>query len=297
MYFITTSIALLVAAIESVSYWGFIANNFSLPSYFYYLVNVVVIWYRPVPRLPRLLLVLAKLGLILATSILLILAYLEVTHYPNYVYTVTHINLTTLQVFVGLLAIHAFILVLPNHLDRKRRLIFGSAIGILVSMGSFGIGKTAAFLLNSYHAIAPAPTLSYEEKLTRAYPGLYPALEVVNKLTPPDSTIIIPPQGNPWEFEGNAAIVRYFIYPRKPINSDFSDIEQLKKMYTKIYVLIAKGSWHELTNPAGYYWPKIPIPANRIWEINPSTKSATLHERPYDPKTDTWDWGLIEVKQ
>jgi hypothetical protein len=42
-------------------------------------------------------------------------------------------------------------------------------------------------------------------------------------------------------------------------------------------------------------WPKSKVKADRIWQFDLNNNHTTEYLRDYDPSTDQWDWGLIEV--
>jgi hypothetical protein len=127
--------------------------------------------------------------------------------------------------------------------------------------------------------------------MTKAYPGFYPAIMRVKQLTPDDATVLIPPQGNPWEIEGNSAMVAYFLYPRKVHNLDPQSIPSLGD---NTYILISKGSWKR-SGEVDYGWPKVKVNATKLWEIDQNGHTINAFSDNYDPQIHTWDWGLIEV--
>jgi hypothetical protein len=140
--------------------------------------------------------------------------------------------------------------------------------------------------------IAAHPFATYAQKMEMAYPGFYPAMQAVDVLTPPDATILIPPQAHPWEEEGNGAMVTYFVYPRHVANYDPTNHNELLHPHT--YILIAQGAWKSFpADPSG--WPKVPVRADKLIKIDLKTHTNVTYNRNYDPTTDQWDWGLIEV--
>ena len=180
-----------------------------------------------------------------------------------------------------------------SHDQSDRLLKFGRSI-LLTSLGLVsvhGFGLTAAYLSKQIGVIVSQPSASYEDKLVRAYGGFYPAMRFVTELTPDDALILIPPQANPWEVEGNAPMVTYYLYPRKVQNMT----DQMPATDRPVYALIAHGSWPK-TGETDYGWPKINISSSRIWRFESSSHALEEFSREYNPVTDKWDWGLIEVK-
>lgn len=285
IYFIFFCLSILTSGAEAVTYFGFFVKHFYFSPYFIYIASILT---ALLPRrVPKFISILYPYIIILLTLAYFVFIFLEVTHYPNYIFTHFHVNPLTFQLFVSVAWIHYLI---QKNLSLSKTLI----IATLIYIGVDGAGRSIALLRNELRAIIHEPFLTYDQKMSREYWGFVPAIKEVVRLTPKNATILIPPQGNPWEVEGNGAMVRYFIYPRKLMNL-LPDFTSLPNTTGPTYVLIAKGSWPSVTNPAGYGWPKIKIDSNQIWHIDLSTGVNYSYNRSYDPSIDKWDWGLIEV--
>ncbi len=282
IYLISIIIAIGIAALEAISYPGFVAKHIFVSAQLFYFLSLIfsLTKYNYSKKI--------KTGLfifICSISVLYtVLIFMEKASYPNYVYTITHINLLTLLYLVSFSWFHY--LRINNYHILKSMLIAS-----LIYIGADGVGNTLEIMFRELRRITSNPFATYEQKMTIAYPGFYPAMKEVVKLTPPDSTILIPPQGHPWEQEGNGAMVTYFIYPRKAINFIPRNGGQLK---SKTYILIANGSWR-LKTATDFGWPKISIKSNKIIQIDLVNHNNITYNRSYDPNTDRWDWGLIEV--
>jgi len=281
-------ITLGASFLESVSYIGFVDKHFILPAYTWYVLSVVTaLVYRSANFH------IAKwLKLLSWSSILIYIIFTisEVLTYPNYIFTVLHINLQALQIFVLLVSFHWLVsqyYLLNTTLRLAKSLIFSA----LIFVATEGIGLSIAFLIKGLIPIIKHPNATYEDQLYNTHGGFYPAIQLIIQLTPANSLILIPPQGNPWEVEGNAPIVTYFLYPRQVKNLETTIPETNKP----IYALIAKGSWPR-TSSVDYGWPKVPINARQIWQFDTTNHTFTTYMRNYSPQTDQWDWGLIEVK-
>jgi hypothetical protein len=225
-----------------------------------------------------------KIAAIITSVTYLVLIFAETATYPNFVFSTTHINPFTFQLFLGLLWFH-FLIIKKYHFAKSL------LIAALMFVAIDGAGRTLAIAYKGLSQMIRAPFATYADKMSATYPGFYPAMQVVKTLTPDDATIYIPPQGNPWEIEGNVAMVTYFLYPRKVINLDPTTVSTLPP---KSYLLIAKGSWQRI-GEVDYGWPKIPVTASRIWEIDTVNNKINNYSRDYDPGQDKWNWGLIEV--
>jgi len=283
IYLLSIIIALGVAAIEAVSFSGFVAKHIGISAQLFYLVSLLLSFTKyEYSKLIK------SISFILSCSlggIYIVLIFLEKANYPNFIYTKTHINLLTFLFLVAFTWFHY--LKISKH-DFLKSMLIAS----LIYIGADGVGQTMEIMFRELRRIAGNPFATYEQKMEIAYPGFYSAMKEVVRLTPADATILIPPQGHPWEQEGNGAMVTYFIYPRKAINFNPEDPSQLKP---KSYILIAKGSWKSFpSDPSG--WPKGPIKADKIIQIDLANQTNQVYNRSYSPETDKWDWGLIEVK-
>lgn len=285
IYLFLFFLSILTSGVEAVTYFGFFVKHFHFSPYYIYLASILA---ALLPRrVPKFVSLFFPPAIILLTLTYFVFIFLEVTHYPNYIFTRFHVNPLAFQLFLSITWIHYLI---QKKLSLSKILIIAS----LIYIGVDGAARTLALLRNELTLIIREPFLTYDQKMSREYWGFYSAMKEVVRLTPADATLLIPPQGNPWEVEGNGAMVRYFIYPRKLMNLA-PDFTTLPKVAGPTYVLIARGSWPSVTNPAGYGWPKIKLDAKQIWHIDLSTGINYSYNRPYDPNSDQWNWGLIEV--
>lgn len=283
IYLLFLIISLGMAGLEAFSYPGFVVNHLGISSYVFYILSVVFSSKRI--KIPKILNSLFLIFGWLIAVIYIVLVFLEKVKYPNYVYTITHLNLLTFLFLVGFTWFHILRL-------KQLGLIKSLLIACLIYVGIDGAGRTLAVITNNLDRVRHSFFATYDQKMAQSYPGFYPAMQEVIKLTPSDATLLIPPQGNPWEVEGNAAMVTYFVYPRKVRNLDPNE---LTKAFPKnTYMLIAKGSW-ERKGDTDYGWPKGSVKANHIWQIDLVSHANYEYKRNYNPETDKWDWGIIEV--
>lgn len=282
-------IVLSIAALETVSYPGFLLKNGHLSAYYVYAIFLLLI---PFLRLPKLLSrSFYNLCIILTTSSLIILEALEASHYPNYVFTLTHINIIGLEIFVFLTTALFVSLHLPK-LKYINNFLVAISIGILLSVSGRSAGRTIGFICGKLATILSAPTATYATKMEAAYPGFYTAMQSVKTIVPENGSLVIPPQGNPWEVEGNPAMVRYFLFPRKIIPS-YIDKQLPDITSEETYILIAKGSWVK-RGDVDYGWPKVPVKAYKLWQFRELDDPLAI-DRDYNPQTDKWEWGLIKL--
>lgn len=283
IYLITTFIALSWSAIESVSYLGFFYSHLHVHSFFIYFLSIILsLSYKD--KLKAYASRAMVLGYVLGIGYF-ILIFLESVSYPNFVFTHFHINPLTFQIFVSLAWFHILII---NKENFSKSLL----IALLIFVAIDGAGRTTGYAYKGIKDMIKDPFATYDQKMSKAYPGFYPAMLAVKSITPNEATILIPPQGNPWEVEGNAAMVTYFLYPRHVINLN---VDTISSIPDHTFILIAKGSWPRV-GEMDYGWPKVPVSAFNIWEIDTKSGITNSYLRNYNPDTDKWDWGLIEVK-
>lgn len=221
------------------------------------------------------------------TLVCFVLLFFESVPYLKFIVASLHVNTI---VFQWLLLITWIPLLLSSGFFNLKLLI----ITLLLCIVGESTAKTSLSIYRELKNIVANPFLTYDQKMSLTYKGFYPAMKEVVRLTPADSTIIIPPQRNPWEIEGHTGMVEYFIYPRQAINMSL-EAKSIPKDDGKIYALIARGSW-ERTGTVDYGWPKIPLKAKHMWQIDTGQNTTTEVSGDYDPEQNKWNWGLIEVK-
>lgn len=125
------------------------------------------------------------------------------------------------------------------------------------------------------------------------YGWIWPYSQFINKYSPEDTVIVIPPQSVVWKMEGNPDYLRWFIYPRKAVGlaSDNTIPEKAD------YALISIGECGE--GDCG--WPKISIPEEKIKRIiliDRETEDETIIENSgYELDKDKYQWGIIELRK
>lgn len=285
IYYLVLALALISASLESISYFGFIENKIGISSLFIYLLSFVLsIYYKKTFKIKRNYL---KLAIISISLIYTILIALETYFYPNYIYSHLHINPGVAQFALALLSYHTL---MHFKLNWQKAFLIASLIYVFVDGG----GRTLGLAVRGLSRFASDPTATYSTKLSRVYPGFYETMQEIVRLTPTNATIFIPPQSNPWELEGNGAMVRYFVYPREVKN--LGDDLFVPKVAGPAYVLIAKGSAKQRLTAYDYGWPKSTWTGKNVWRLNDQKQLELQPESTYiyDPD-NLWSWGLIEV--
>lgn len=240
-----------------------------------------------------------------------ILNSLESFNFPNYVFSTYHLHLSVLEKILILnviLSVFSFKLIISK--------LFLKEINIKISYDSavemlFVISVSWIFLLHSWSfvkyvsniSVSYSATLNYsnEEKLVYQLGGnelsgwVYTYGEFINRNTPEDAAIIIPPQMESWQMEGNPWYFRWFVYPRKLLSTQ--EIVQPFPDEGR-YILIAHGAW--VWGATQYVWPRVSIPADEIESITyidrATQQETTVTNQPYTP-SEKETWGIIKLKR
>lgn len=281
--------ALLVSLLESVTYYGFFAKFTFLPSWLVYLLSLIILLsirhhLSNFPDIKRLLFV----TLIVSSITLIIVTTIEALTYPNFIFSTIHLNLHTFPYFVLLLLSYYIIYTTKPEtklIELFSQLLLVTGISLYLYLN---VPKVISGIYSGLTEIINYPAATYDEKMYKRYGDFYYAMKNVVDLTPENAVVAIPPQENPWLTEGNGAMVNYFLYPRKVVHIDQNEVD-----IKPTHFLIAKGSWN-VEDKNKYGWPKEEVNAHRVWEFH-NDSTYTQYERDYNPTTDTWNWGLIEV--
>jgi hypothetical protein len=156
------------------------------------------------------------------------------------------------------------------------------------------ISLVAQSTLEYYSYLVTHPFANYKEKLTYKVSD-YPYYAFVNELTPPDATILVPPQESPWLTSGNVGYIRNFLYPRKLLQGTYQTAPIPSGTQ---YVLIARGEW-PVNDLERYGWPKATISAQHIWYFDQNTRQHfEADTKTFDPNApeNKERWGLIQLQ-
>jgi len=111
---------------------------------------------------------------------------------------------------------------------------------------------------------------------------------------PEDASIFIPPQNDVWAQEGNPYYFRWFVYPRKMVQS--SDAYALLPEAAR-FILVSNGGW----NGGDSGWPKIHVPEKNIKTVflidRYSLKERTVTAHDYYTSLAPTEWGVIELNK
>ncbi len=327
--YVTTNLLLFL---ETVTYRGFVAKYLFIDARIFFYLTIGVMFFLSAREIflhakpaktaeaTRFVITANRLMLIPMLLIYYFLITLEVSNYPNYIYSHFHINPENLLRIVVLnIVIFMIELARTGKISSEINVLlhkwFGMRVGKIVFVQIAFFASCCLFLIPNMQYVLNAIYLnsirtiqslgeSYDQKMVLALGGakftgwIYTYSLFLKKNTAENAIIFIPPQTEPWDMEGNQYYFRWFIYPRNIVTSQEIDAPIPDEAQ---YVLIADGAWVWGEQKYGFGWPRISIPAekiHRILLIDRNTDQVT-------EKKDTayaWDknahlWGLIELKK
>jgi hypothetical protein len=232
------------------------------------------------------------------------LQVLENINYPNYVFTVLHLqpqNLFYVVIFSGLLVvINGFRKELKNLLvqlfSKKDKTYFKLSKFIIISLFFyFLINNSVATVdraLTGNINILSNLSDDYDSKMGARWGSLYDYMLFVDKHTVDGSVIVIPPQESPWLDIGNGGLINYFVYPKTVVGGLYDALPDT----SYDYVLIARGNW-PTESVERYGWPKVFVKAEKIWYFDYETQQIEEFYGDYYPEDEKNKnaWGLIKV--
>jgi hypothetical protein len=134
----------------------------------------------------------------------------------------------------------------------------------------------------------------FDFMMNMKYGNYYEYLNFVKSIADTQSSILLPPQKNPWQFEGNQRLARYFLYPRTLYSAHENNNPE-----NVDYIEIAWGS----TNfpPKGddtYGWPRENINADKVYIYDFDSNKYQTYDEDYDPNKflKPGVYGLIKTK-
>lgn len=323
------TIILAASIIESVSYTGIFAKYYHVSLFLFIFLGVIsailfvldnisvvsrkIVVLRKVKQSSDIFFTINRLLLLVLVIVYALLSSIEKSHYPNYIFTTFHINFPSLAKSINISIVFLITQLLSQKINSLidlskidfnnkiyRSTLLRSVIFILIVMlTTYYAGKSLINIIivttSSNQHILTHLNATYDDKMREYWPGMYDYMLFIKNLTPDNATILLPPQQSPWLTEGNAGLIRYFLYPRKVINGNLYSLSDSDFQY----VLIAHGSWGA-EEDGMYGWPKVATQAEQIWYWNDKTNEVipgdTQTYKPGDTSIDR-QWGLIQVKE
>lgn len=293
-------ITYMFLVIESFSYIGFLRKYLLFDSRFFLVISLLsyslFLKYRlnskdVYTKFLQMMSLSNKIFVVLLVLVYIILQFIEAKNYNNYIFSNYHIQP---DVFFNVV-LFSILLVVIEHINLKKisftQYILGFFVLILLVNN---INKTFNLVIKSNLYILNNLSFDYDKKMNKTYGFYYDYMKFVREHTPEDARILTPPQEEPWDAEGNVALSRYFVYPRKLYNGSYNGVD----LNDVDYVMIAWGSWN-IEDQSRYGWPKSKVKAEKIIYINPDNKVVNEYYEDFDPSDlkNKGGWGLIKIKK
>lgn len=240
------------------------------------------------------------------------LTYLNNINYPNYIFSTYHVQpelilrpiifSILLSVIIYLKNKKTFVLNLATFVSSKKNRTNNLILGLLI-LATITLGLNNLFL--DFSTLMPYTVAiiknihsdkeeRYDYMMNMKYGTYYEYLNFVKSVVETKSSILLPPQKNPWQFEGNQRLARYFLYPRTLYSAH--EVNQPDKVD---YIEIAWGSTDFPPKENDTYgWPKDKIEADMVYIYDFNTNKYQIYNEDYDPEKflKPGVYGLIKTK-
>lgn len=292
------ALAFFLLALDTVKYPGFVGAHFFIDAKIFSAVAVTFLLFVSVKsKLLNIVLKINTLFLILFSAVYIFFVFLEGSHYQNYVLSTYHFQLGGLIFLV----LFSFVLFLVSKADKSIPVSKGNAGYIVLVFLAFytlltNLGMTLQKAFTEDFYVVTHMTNSYDQKMVTEWGDFYKYMVFVKENTPENATIIIPPQIAPWwTRSGNALIVRPFLYPRKLIQYEATEIPNVKSLPPATYIMFAWGEWECDVYGCGI-WPVQSIHASEAIFKDPDFGVKEVRQNfNYDPKDSGSPYGLLKI--
>lgn len=305
-------VSFVVAVVEVVIYPGFIKNHFYINSYFVYTITAVLgllfkisggkrtnVYYQKLLKLNPIIILVSGLALIIFTL-------LETWRYPNFVFSIFHIHPNAL-IWPFLISLILFVveedfsyktkkLAISNKkIFKQKHLVLALTIWVLFSH----LKNIDILLRKRINFMLKYPRATYDEKMGEAIGEIYyKHVLFLKDYISENSKIMIPPKAYPWPQIGNAAYVRYFLYPREIVHGKEYEPALNYKEEDVDYVIISWGETVYTQNNYTHGWPKFDVPSDEIIYYGEDGEIVRKEEDyRYEDYKDKKIWGLIKVRK
>ena len=298
--------SVLMAAIETYKYPGFIFKHFNfLPMIFYVITGIAIIaikLYPPPTPEKSLLATTFRLLAIYAIILTGVFYIIETITYPNFIFTYLHVHLDGLQILTGMLFVY---FALSNLMHRHYVAILNSTFLLAISslLINYAIINTidVTKLVKKEVKAMQIPAINDEEKNEAGWGTIYLYAQMLKQATPENVVIAMPPAQNHWLYSGNIVLMRYFLYPRTLVNvKETADLSTLLELPDQEYGYVALV-WGESNerDMSPYGWPKTSISAEYIdyFDLSSNTTKRVVNTEYLPTVLNESIWGVIKVKQ
>jgi hypothetical protein len=285
---------------EAVKYPGFVENHFFIdPKYLFAIVVAMILFFETQSKISRFVFKLNWIFLVIISTFYLLFSLLEGSHYTNFVLATYHFHLDGLILSV-LFSLFIFLSDKFKSEIPKVNGKFNILYIILAFLIIFFLVKNVAYAadtgINRNSYILFHLGSSYDDRMTYQWGIFYQFMVFVKNNTPPDATIVIPPEQDPWLMgSGNNDFVRAFIYPRKIVQETLI-IPDLSSFGSNTFILITWGK--EACKRDGCHgWPRQEIKTSKIIYKDPQSEKAieTKENTIYNPEDTKYVYGLIKL--
>jgi len=210
-------------------------------------------------------------AIILFTLYVLALTVEGVTH-QGFVYEVVHLRPESMFLFL----LPTLFFLLSRVINSKLNLLIGlSLIYYFLRLTPI----VTVQLTSSTREIIRAPIASYDHKMRLNWGGFYDFTKLVNRVTPSDSVIAIPPRSSQHPLIGNSSFFWYFIYPRTLLSLPL----QVEDFGNATFTII---------NGTDPIWPNISFPTKHIWLYRDGQPVVEYQDILYDPVDTRFQGGM-----
>lgn len=248
---------------------------------------------------------LRKEGIIVTTLFIFILVLyvslkiLNRLTYPDFVFSKIHIQPDGLIWLVLLSLVPVIIAWIPRINFRwlfKIQSILIVSVLLMIAQNFYYVYKSE---WQTFKFMIAHPKADYGNKMRYKIGSVfYNYALFINKYTPENAAILIPPQAFPWPQSGNVGMLRYFVYPRNISNGDEFESPSQEDLKKIDYVLLNWGEADMVESPHTHDWPKFDVKAEKIIFMNEDGSFAgevkgDYHYKDYKGKKV---WGIIVTK-
>ncbi len=257
-------------------------------------------------------LTISKLLFVPLAIIYFYLTYLNNSNYSNYVFSKYHVQpelilrplVFSILIFLMIYLKQKKPLILDtvNVFKKKDHRIENSIIGLLfILLVSFGLTNFFKDFATLWPYLNPIPnhlistySQKYDYIMKIKYGNYYEYTQFVKNVVSDNSSLLLPPQQNPWQYEGNQRLARYFLYPRTLYSAHKKNLPK-----SVDFIEIAWGSTDFA--PKGdetYGWPKNKIKAEKVYIYDFDTNDYKIYNEDYEPEKflKPGVYGLIKTK-
>ncbi|KKQ41216.1 MAG: hypothetical protein US60_C0045G0005 [Microgenomates group bacterium GW2011_GWC1_37_8] len=293
LFLLTIFISVLISLLELFTYSGFMKKHlfFNINIFLFFGFVLVILLSLKLNEIISL-----KLGKILfvsaisALTAMIVLTSLELIKYPNFIFSVTHIEIKNFSQLIAYLLSASFIVVVSKKLFKvfKNNVFFSTVFVFLLAVYIF---KNCTFVSASINRLLPPalakPTATYSDKMYYLWSDPYRYLETVKQLTSNNEVVFLPTGTSAQAITGNIGLIRYFLYPR---SLSLYDPERSKNGF----LVVSPGN--ELGDGDYTLWPNHWVDSDYYYLINTKDRKVKRIDKDFDPiDLSGHFWALVKI--